>query len=132
MEIIKRVLPGMRERRFGRVVAVSSAAVKEPIPTLQLSNAHRPGLIAAFKILAKGSAADGVTFNTLLPGSIDTDRIRGTSSDADMERLAASMPAKRLGRPDEMGAAAAFLCSVQAEYVNGTTLLVDGARTASV
>jgi 3-oxoacyl-[acyl-carrier protein] reductase len=132
MEIIQRVLPGMQERGFGRVVAVSSSAVREPIPGLQLSNAHRPGLVAAFKVLAKRAAADGVTFNTLLPGSIDTDRIKATSTPEELERLAASMPAKRLGRPDEMGAAAAFLCSVQAGYINGTTLLVDGARTASV
>lgn len=130
MAIIAAVLPGMRERGFGRVVSVSSSAVREPIAALQLSNAHRPGLIAAFKVLARRTAGDGVTFNTLLPGSIDTARIRSTGQP--LEEIAAQIPAGRLGRPEEMGAAAAFLCSAQAAYITGTTLLVDGGRTVSV
>jgi 3-oxoacyl-[acyl-carrier protein] reductase len=68
MAFLERLLPGMRERGWGRVVAVSSSAVREPIPGIQLSNAHRPGLIAAFKVLARRVAADGVTLNTVLPG----------------------------------------------------------------
>ena len=79
MVIIQRVLPGMRERGFGRVVAIGSMAVREPIDALQLSNAHRPGLVAAFKVLARQYAADGVTFNTVHPGQIATDRMIDTA-----------------------------------------------------
>jgi 3-oxoacyl-[acyl-carrier protein] reductase len=73
MAILERVLPGMRERGFGRAVAIGSTAVREPIDNLQLSNAHRPGLVAAFKVLARQVAADGVTLNHIHPGQIATD-----------------------------------------------------------
>ena len=79
MAFLERLLPGMRERGWGRVVAVGSMAVREPIAALQLSNAHRPGLVAAFKVLAKQAAADGVTLNTVLPGRIATDRCFATA-----------------------------------------------------
>jgi len=75
MAFLERLLPGMRERGWGRVVAISSMAVREPIAELQLSNAHRPGLVAAFKVLAREVAADGVTLNSVLPGRIATARI---------------------------------------------------------
>ena len=79
MALIERTMPGMRERGFGRVVGVSSSAVREPIePCLMLSNSHRPGLLAAFKTLAREVAADGVTLNSILPGRIATDRILGS------------------------------------------------------
>jgi 3-oxoacyl-[acyl-carrier protein] reductase len=134
MAILERVLPGMRERGFGRVVLVASSTVKEPIPNLQLSNAHRPGLIAAFKVLARRVADDGVTLNSLLPGRIATDRMIDTAGSREAAEAAARdmVPAGRLGRPEEMGAAAAFLCSQQAAYITGTTLLVDGGLTVSV
>jgi len=134
MAILERVLPGMRERGFGRVVLVASSTVKEPIPNLQLSNAHRPGLIAAFKVLARRVADDGVTLNSLLPGRIATDRMVDTAGSREAAEAAARdmVPAGRLGRPEEMGAAAAFLCSQQAAYITGTTLLVDGGLTVSV
>lgn len=131
MRLLDRVLPGMRERGWGRVVAVSSSAVREPVPALQLSNAHRPGLIVAFKVLARQVAADGVTLNTVLPGRIATDRmidIAG-SREAAEEAARETIPAKRLGRIEDMGAAAAFLCSDRAGYITGTTLLVDGGLT---
>jgi 3-oxoacyl-[acyl-carrier protein] reductase len=79
MTIIERVLPGMRSRGFGRVVAIGSMAVREPIDALQLSNAHRPGLVAAFKVLARKAGADGVTFNHVHPGQIATDRMIDTA-----------------------------------------------------
>ena len=79
MAFLERLLPGMRERGWGRVVAISSMAVREPIDALQLSNAHRPGLIAAFKVLARQAAGDGVTLNSVLPGRIATERIFGTA-----------------------------------------------------
>ena len=131
MRFLERVLPGMRERGWGRVVAVSSSVVREPIPALQLSNAHRPGLIVAFKVLARQVAADGVTLNTLLPGRIATDRMIDTagSREAAEEAAREMIPAKRLGGTEDMGAAAAFLCSDAAGYITGTTLLVDGGLT---
>jgi len=134
MTILEHVLPGMRERGWGRVVLVASSAVLEPLPALQLSNAHRPGVIAAFKVLARRSARDGVTLNTLLPGRIATDRMIDTSGSREAAEAAAreTIPAGRLGDIADMGAAAAFLCSDQAGYITGTTLLVDGGLTVSV
>jgi 3-oxoacyl-[acyl-carrier protein] reductase len=134
MTILQRLLPQMRERGWGRVVAVSSSAVREPITALQLSNAHRPGLIVGFKVLARESAGDGVTINTLLPGRIATDRIIDTAGSREAAEASArdTIPAGRLGEPADMGAAAAFLCSDQAGYITGTTLLVDGGLTVSV
>ena len=134
MAFLERLLPGMRERGWGRVVAVSSSAIREPIRTIQLSNAHRPGLAAAFKVLAKRVAADGVTLNTVLPGRIATERafVNFGSREAAEADARESIPIGRLGSPEEMAAPAVFLCSEQASYVTGTTLLVDGAMTASV
>jgi 3-oxoacyl-[acyl-carrier protein] reductase len=134
MEILQRLLPGMRERGFGRVVAIGSMAVREPIDALQLSNAHRPGLVSAFKVLARQCARDGVTLNTIHPGQIATDRMIDTagSIEAAEERARETIPAGRLGTVEELAAAAVFLCSGQASYITGTTLLVDGGLTRSV
>ena len=134
MKVIERVLPGMRERGFGRVVAIGSMAVREPIDALQLSNAHRPGLVAAFKVLARQFAADGVTFNHVHPGQIATDRMIDTagSLEAAQERAKQTVPTGRLGTVEELAAAAVFLCSQPAAYINGTALLVDGGLTRSV
>ena len=132
--IIQRTLPGMRERGFGRVVAIGSTAVREPIDALQLSNAHRPGLVAAFKVLARTAARDGVTFNHLHPGLVATDRMIDTagSIEAAEKRAKEAIPAGRLGTVEELAAAAVFLCSRQAAYINGTSVFVDGALTRSV
>lgn len=132
--LIEHALPGMRERGFGRIVNVSSSAVREPIPVLMLSNVHRSGMLAGFKTLARAVAGDGVTLNTLLPGRIDTDRLAQShgSREAAAEAARREVPAGRLGTPDEMGAAAAFLCSEQAAYITGVALLVDGGMTRSV
>jgi len=134
MKIIERVLPGMQERSFGRVVAIGSMAVREPIDALQLSNAHRPGLVAAFKVLARQAAADGVTFNHVHPGQIATDRMIDTagSLEAAQERAKQNVPAGRLGTVEELAAAAVFLCSQGASYITGTAILVDGGLTRSV
>jgi 3-oxoacyl-[acyl-carrier protein] reductase len=131
MAFIERLLPGMQERRWGRVLGVSSSSVLEPLPAIQLSNAHRPGLIAAFKILAKRVAADGVTFNSILAGRIATDRAIASSGSREAAEAFAkeNIPAGRLGTVEEFGAAAAFLCSQPAAYITGTTLLVDGGLT---
>jgi len=109
--------------------------VREPIAALQLSNSHRPGLIAAFKVLARQVAEDGVTLNSVLPGRIATERIFGTAPGGREAAEAAareSVPVGRLGTVEELAAAAVFLCSAPASYITGTTLLVDGGITASV
>jgi 3-oxoacyl-[acyl-carrier protein] reductase len=133
MLILARIVPGMRERGFGRVVAVSSSAALEPIAGLQLSNVNRPGLLAGFKLLAREHAAAGVTFNAVLPGRIATDRlVSGYGSLAAAEEAAGDdVPAGRLGAPAEVAAAVAFLCSSAAGYVTGQRLLVDGGLTRS-
>ncbi len=133
MLIMARVVPGMRERGFGRVLAVSSSTALEPIPGLQLSTANRPGLLAALKELARENAGAGVTFNAVLPGRIATDRlVDGYGSlDAAQEAARGQVPAGRLGTAEEVAAAAAFLCSAAASYVTGQRLLVDGGLTRS-
>jgi 3-oxoacyl-[acyl-carrier protein] reductase len=134
MTILEIVLPQMRDRGFGRVVAIGSMAVREPIDTLQLSNAHRPGLVAAFKVLARQFARDGVTLNHVHPGRIATDRMIDTSGSLEAAEADArkTVPAGRLGTVEELAAAAAFLCSQQASYITGTSLLVDGGLTRSI
>ena len=134
MEMINLVVPGMRERGFGRIVSVSSSAARQPIPSLLMSNAHRPGLLGAFKTLAYKLAADGITLNTILPGRIATDRIKHLhgSSEQAQEVAREEVPAGRLGTAEEIGAAAAFLCSARASYITGQALLVDGGLVASI
>jgi 3-oxoacyl-[acyl-carrier protein] reductase len=134
MALVEGVLPGMRERGFGRVVNVVSTSVREPIGDLMLSNAHRASMITAFKTLARAVAGDGVTLNSVLPGRIATQRIieRSGSQEAAEAYAASHVPAGRLGTVEEMGAAAAFLCSARASYITGETLTVDGGATRSV
>ncbi len=134
MEILERLLPDMASRGWGRVVAIGSMAVREPIDALQLSNAHRPGLVAAFKVLSRRFAADGVTLNFVHPGRIATDRVISTSGslEAAQEQARKSIPAGRLGTPEELAAAVVFLCSAPASYITGTSLLVDGGATRGV
>jgi 3-oxoacyl-[acyl-carrier protein] reductase len=134
MALIEAVLPGMRERGFGRVLNVVSAGVREPIANLMLSNAHRVSMINAFKTIARQVAADGVTLNSVLPGRIDTDRILELmgSREAAEEFARAEVPARRMGTVEEFAAVAAFLCSARASYVTGETVVVDGGMTRSV
>lgn len=133
MLIMRRVVPGMRERGFGRVLAVSSSTALEPLRGLQLSTANRPGLLAALKHLAREHAGAGVTFNAVLPGRIATERIAEGYGGMDVAQDAAreQVPAGRLGTPEEVAAAAVFLCSAAAGYVTGQSLLVDGGLTRS-
>jgi 3-oxoacyl-[acyl-carrier protein] reductase len=128
MALITAALPGMRERGFGRVVSVSSSAAREPIPGLMLSSAHRSGMLATFHTIAGKVAADGVTLNTILPGRIATSRLEHLYGSLDeAEKVARDeVPAARLGRAEEIGAAAAFLCSEQAGYITAQALAVDG------
>jgi 3-oxoacyl-[acyl-carrier protein] reductase len=134
LALIDAAMPGMRSRGWGRIVGVSSSAVREPIPVLMLSNAHRSGLLAAFKTIARDVAGDGVTLNTLLTGRIATDRLADNhgSLDAAAEAAKTDVPAARLGTVEEMAAAAAFLCSTRAGYITGEAIRVDGGMTRSV
>jgi 3-oxoacyl-[acyl-carrier protein] reductase len=130
ISLIEAVLPGMRERRWGRILSLSSSAVREPSPVLVLSATHRAGLLAALKTIARQVAAEGVTVNTLLPGVIATDRAREIG--ADSPRWLANIPMGRLGTVEEFAAAAAFLCSEPAAYITGAALLLDGGATRLV
>jgi len=134
MALIEEVVPGMRDRGWGRIVNVSSSSVREVQPALVLSNAHRSATLAAFKTLARQLAGDGVTMNTVLPGRIATDRLAQLhgSLDAAEEAARRDVPAGRLGRVEEFAAAVAFLCSERAAYVTGVALLVDGGLTRSI
>jgi 3-oxoacyl-[acyl-carrier protein] reductase len=134
MALIEAVVPGMRERGFGRILNVVSAGVREPIPNLMLSNAHRVSMINAFKTLAGQLAADGVTLNSVLPGRIDTDRLGELygSREAAAAQAERDVPAHRLGTVEEFAAVATFLCSARASYVTGETVVVDGGMTRSV
>lgn len=133
MALVEHVLPGMRERGFGRIVNVASTSVREPIPELMLSNSHRAAMVTAFKTIARDVAADGVTLNTLLPGSFATARVLGGRSREEVDaETRTSVPTGRLGAPEEFAAAAAFLCSTRASYVTGEVLAVDGGKTRSV
>ena len=134
MALVEAVVGGMRSRGWGRVVNVASTSVREPIPVLMLSNAHRSATLTAWKTLAREIAGDGVTLNTLLPGRIATQRLADNqgSLEAAAEAARTEVPAARLGEPAEMAAAAAFLCSDRAGYITGVALLVDGGLTRSV
>jgi 3-oxoacyl-[acyl-carrier protein] reductase len=137
IELIRATVDAMAARGYGRVVNITSAAVKAPIDILGLSNGARSGLTGFVAGLARSNiAARGVTINGLLPGAFDTDRLRGTMQgaatktgqplDAVMAKRAATIPAQRFGTSDEFGAVCAFLCSVQAGYLTGQNILLDG------
>jgi 3-oxoacyl-[acyl-carrier protein] reductase len=136
IELIKATVDGMMARRFGRIVNITSAAVKAPIDILGLSNGARSGLTGFVAGIARKTVKFNVTINNLLPGAIETDRIRANLAavsknknisleEARAERVA-SIPAGRIGTIEEFGAVCAFLCSAQAGYVTGQNWLVDG------
>jgi 3-oxoacyl-[acyl-carrier protein] reductase len=136
IELIQRAIDPMVRRGFGRIVNITSSSVKAPIAGLDLSSGARAGLTAFLAGVARSVAGANVTINQLLPGSFDTDRLRGgiereaagrgIEVEAVRKRRAEAIPAKRLGTPEEFGAACAFLCSVQAGYITGQNLLTDG------
>ncbi|GHG34108.1 short-chain dehydrogenase [Deinococcus indicus] len=120
-------VPGMRARGWGRVIAVTSLTVGRPSPTLPVSNALRAGVTNYLRTLALEVAADGVTCNTVAPGYTATERLRQLHADPqDAQKLAARIPARRFGEPNEVAAAVAFLASREAAYITGQELLVDG------
>jgi 3-oxoacyl-[acyl-carrier protein] reductase len=136
IELVQKVLDGMRARGFGRIVNITSSSVYAPIPGLDLSSGARAGLTAFLAGVARGAARDNVTINNILPGKMDTDRLRGGFAFA-AQRLGITpeearareieqIPAGRLGTADEFGALCAFLCSTHAGYITGRNFLVDG------
>ena len=136
IELIKATVDGMMERKFGRIVNITSAAVKSPISILGLSNGARTGLTGFCAGIARDTVREGVTINGLLPGPFDTDRLRGNievrakaagkTYDEMYEIAAADNPAGRFGTADEFGKTCAFLCSAHAGFINGQNILMDG------
>ena len=132
VRLARAVVPGMRERGWGRIVNVTSLSVKQPINELTLSNAMRSAVTAFARTLANEVAGEGVTVNAVAPGYTATERLEELfSDDYARARLLASIPAKRFATPSEVAAAAVFLCSQQAAYLTGQTLVVDGGMVAS-
>ena len=136
IRLTQRVIDGMVARRFGRIVNITSASVKMPLPGLDLSSGARAGLTGFLAGVARSVAHANVTINFLLPGSFDTARLRsgqeavsarlGISRDNVAERDRQAIPAHRFGRPAEFGAACAFLCSGHAGFITGQSILIDG------
>lgn len=136
VEMTRAFIPGMRARKWGRVIGITSLAVKQPVASLVLSNALRAAVTGYFRTLADEVAADGVTVNTVLPGYTETERLMALA-DANAKRTGASVesvydgwkattPARRLGQPEEIAAMVAFLASGRAGFVTGQAVLVDG------
>ena len=137
IELIKATVDGMAARGFGRIVNITSSAVKSPIDILGLSNGARSGLTGFVAGVSRsGLAAQGVTINNLLPGAFDTDRLRGNMAgvaqktgkpvEAIIDTRRKAIPAQRFGTPEEFGAICAFLCSTHAGYMTGQNVLADG------
>lgn len=136
IELIQAVIDGMAERGFGRIVNITSLSVYMPIEGLDLSSGARAGLTAFLAGVSRTVAGSNVTINNILPGKMDTDRLRGgirfgaeqagTTEDAEATRQTGEIPARRFGSADEFGRAAAFLCSDHAGYITGQNLLIDG------
>ena len=136
IELIKATVDGMMARKFGRIVNITSAAVKAPIDVLGLSNGARSGLTGFVAGIARKTVRDNVTINSLLPGPFNTDRIRnvsagqakaaGVTTEEIMQKRASENPAGRFGDPEEFGLACAFLCGAKAGFITGQNILLDG------
>ncbi len=139
VRMIRGVLPGMRERRWGRVVAITSIACRQPADVLLLSNSVRIGVHGLLKTLTAHHAKEGVTFNAVMPGHTWTERVKeiagarakatGKTVDEIVEAMHDRSPTGRAGRAEEVAAAVAFLASEPAAFINGTSLLVDGGES---
>jgi 3-oxoacyl-[acyl-carrier protein] reductase len=141
-DVLDSLLAGMIERGWGRVVMISSAAIRQPISNLVVSGVFRIGLASLLSVRATEAAPYGVTINSLLPGRIMTERQHkaierdaanaGISKEAQLRKVSASIPMHRLGEPNEIGSVCAFLCSEGAGYVTGQNILVDGGAFRNV
>jgi 3-oxoacyl-[acyl-carrier protein] reductase len=142
LELTRLVLPGMKERRWGRILNITSIAAKQPVENLILSNSLRAAVTGFAKTLADEVAEFGITVNNIMPGYTLTERVdqlahtiagkEGVSPDEVKKRWEAAIPMKRLGRPDEFAALAAFLVSERASYITGSSIAVDGGWIRSV
>jgi 3-oxoacyl-[acyl-carrier protein] reductase len=142
VRFIREVLPHMKQAKWGRILAIQSSSVKQPVDGLVLSNGIRPGIAGLFKTLAGDLAPHGITVNLVLPGRIMTDRFRehqtdratrsGVTLEKQMELSSADIPMGRIGTPDEFAAMVVFLASARASYVTGTAVQVDGGLIRSV
>ncbi len=136
VRLVLAALPGMRSRGWGRVVAIASVSVKQPIGGLLLSNVARPGVVGFIKTISRELGADGVLCNVVAPGFIHTDRVESllrarakandSSPDEELAAIASGIPLARIGRPEEFANAVAFLASEAASYITGHTLQIDG------
>ena len=142
VRMIRAVLPAMRARGSGSILTVTSSSIKEPIDILLLSNVMRSGVVSLAKSLSQQLAAEKIRVNNLVPGSIDTDRLRsnitvqskaaGVSFEEKFAQRSAAIPWGRFGNADEFGRAGAFLLSDAASYITGQTLVVDGGMMKTV
>jgi 3-oxoacyl-[acyl-carrier protein] reductase len=142
IRVVSRVLPGMRSRKWGRILSVGGGGMVTPLPNKVMDDTLRPALAAYSKALANEVAADGVTVNMVLPGTFVTDRVHastasnaklfGISVEEAMRRRIEGLPAGRFGELKEFGAVVAFLCSEAASYVNGAVIRVDGSQIRSI
>jgi 3-oxoacyl-[acyl-carrier protein] reductase len=131
VRLVRLVVPPMKARRWGRIVNVTSTSARQPIPGLVLSNALRPGILGLAKTLADELGPDGILVNSVCPGMHRTDRLLHLAQgkkdpEAHLQQLAQSIPVRRIGEPRELAAAVVFLCSAQASYITGISLVVDG------
>jgi len=134
--LIKSTVYGMMDRKFGRILNITSQSVKAPIASLELSNGARAGLTGAIAVMARRAVRHNVTINNILPGPFETDRLKsstkrmaelqGKSIDEIADKRKSEVPAGRFGQPEEFGAAAAFMCSSHAGFITGQNLLLDG------
>jgi 3-oxoacyl-[acyl-carrier protein] reductase len=133
-DLVEAVVPGMRERGWGRIVNVGSSSTREPIPGLNLSNAHRAAAVGFFKTLASELAGDGITVNTVATGMFATERLADLRGSLDAAEQAAreNVPVGRLGDPGEYGDLVAFLCSERAAYLTGAVIPLDGGMLRSI